>query len=189
MILWITGLSAAGKTSIGREVFKLWRALEPNTVFIDGDEIRHLFKQDKSSKDYSVRSRRISSERMVSLCEWLDRQNINAISCNIGMFSDIRKENRKKYKNYYEVYVDASMDTIRRRDSKNIYSSFDAGKTKNVVGLDIPFQNYQTQDITINNDGPHELIRELAKNILQNMLENSSKLDLLNNIKNDKAHL
>ena len=40
MIIWITGLSAAGKTTIGREVYHLWRSDEPNTVFIDGDENR-----------------------------------------------------------------------------------------------------------------------------------------------------
>ena len=92
MILWITGLSAAGKTTLGREIYRLWRAIELNTVFLDGDEMRHFFNQESTPKDYSIIGRRISSQRMVSLCEWLDLQDMNAISCNIGMFADIRKK-------------------------------------------------------------------------------------------------
>lgn len=69
IILSITGLSAAGKTTLGHEVWKQWRAIEPNTVLLDGDEIRPFFKQDDTPQDYSLVVRRASSQRIVSLCE------------------------------------------------------------------------------------------------------------------------
>lgn len=179
MILWITGLSAAGKTTLGHEIWKQWRAIEPNTVLLDGDEIRLFFKQDNTPQDYSLVGRRASSQRMVSLCEWLDRQEMNAISCNIGMFSDIRQKNRSLYKNYFEIFLEVSLKTLRSRDPKNIYKNFDAGETKNVVGLDIPFENSQTQDMTIQNDNPKYCIETLAHDILAKIFKYDNNLESL----------
>lgn len=178
MIIWITGLSAAGKTTIGREVARLWKGIEPNTVFIDGDEIRQLFKQEGSEKDYSVNARRISSERMVALCEWLDRQGINAVSCNIAMFADIRRRNRKVYGDYFEVFLDVSLHTLKHRDPKGLYAQFDKGEMRNVVGLDIPFETEQTHDIALNNDGNGVDINVVARHILKGAFKSAGKKSL-----------
>ena len=108
---------------------------------------------------------------MVSLCEWLDLQDMNAISCNLGMFADIRKKNRLLYKDYYELYLDVSLEELKTRDPKGIYRSYDAGETKNVVGLDIPFEHDKTQDMTIKNDKPPDCTGRLARKILSNVFK------------------
>ena len=85
MIIWVIGMSGAGKTAIGRELFKIRKRENPATVFIDGDEIRDVFKNDRHAGDYSVEGRGKNAERIRALCEWLDRQDIDVVCCILSI--------------------------------------------------------------------------------------------------------
>ena len=59
MVIWITGLANAGKTTIGQHVFEIWRQIHPNTVLVDGDDVRRLFGLENGEKLYSVEVLRV----------------------------------------------------------------------------------------------------------------------------------
>jgi len=171
MVIWLIGLSGAGKTTIGKSVYREWKNREPNTVLVDGDEIREIFSQDNSGSDYSIEGRRKNAERIKQLCAWLDRQGINVV-CNILLlFGDVSKWNRENLSGYLEVYVSTPLDVVKARDSKGLYSAAEKGKMKNVVGVDIPFPTPTSPDIIIDNSDSRIRHHDMAVQILSRARE------------------
>jgi adenylylsulfate kinase-like enzyme len=151
MVIWLIGLSGAGKTTIGKCVYREWKKHEPNTVLIDGDEIREIFSRNEIDSDYSLDARRNNAERIKQLCAWLDRQGINVV-CNILLlFADVSEWNRENLSGYLEVYVSTPLEVVKWRDSKGLYSAAERGEMKNVVGVDIPFSPPAAPDLTLDN--------------------------------------
>lgn len=166
MVIWLVGLSGAGKTTIGREMYKLWKPLAPNTVMVDGDEVRRIFQQDKQPSDFSLESRRRNALRIVEICSWLDKQQINVICCILCLFDDVMLANHDKFSKYYQVYIDASIDVLKHRDPKGIYERAGRGDEKNVVGLDMEFHPPSMSDIIISTDQGAPGPKILASKIL-----------------------
>lgn len=153
MVIWLVGMSGAGKTTIGREVYALIKPAMHNTVFVDGDEVREIFRHDGEDA-YTVEGRRQNSERISALCRWLDHQGINVVCSMLSIFEDHRQANRAAYSRYFEVYVEASMEDLMTRDYKHLYRNAKAGRVPNVVGVDIPFIPPATPDLVIRNGNP-----------------------------------
>ncbi|MBI5544238.1 MAG: adenylyl-sulfate kinase [Deltaproteobacteria bacterium] len=166
MVIWLVGLSGAGKTTIGREVYARWKAKAPNTVFIDGDEIRGIFRHEGEGA-YTIAGRRVNSERISALCRWLDRQGINVVCSMLSIFEDHRAENRKSFSRYFEVYLDVSLEDLFARDSKGLYRDAREGRRPNVVGIDIPFSAPASPDLVLSNGNPPLDILQAATEILQ----------------------
>ena len=108
-VYWITGLSGAGKTTIGRIFYERLKRIYPNTVFLDGDALRKVFGDDLG---YSKEDRRKCAMRYSKLCAMLQEQEINVVCCTISMFDCVRAWNRENIRNYREIYVKVSMDTL-----------------------------------------------------------------------------
>jgi len=171
MVIWLIGLSGAGKTTIGKCVYREWKKHEPNTVLVDGDEIREIFSRNNSDSDYSLDGRRKNAERIKQLCAWLDRQGINVV-CNILLlFGDVSDWNRENLSGYLEVYVSTPLDVVKERDSKGLYSAAEKGEMKNVVGVDIPFPPPASPDITIDNSESRLRHDDIAVQILSRVKE------------------
>jgi adenylylsulfate kinase-like enzyme len=169
MIVWLVGLSGSGKTTLGNALFQQWREIESNTVMLDGDIIRKIFSHDKPTDSYDIAARRVNAERIVSLCELLDKQNINVVCCILSIFPEMRAENRERFRSYYEIFMDASLETVMQRDVKGIYAAASRGEMKNVVGIDIHFEKPATADLIINSSSNTTDIQALAKEILVNI--------------------
>ena len=151
MVIWLIGLSGVGKTTIGRHLHEMWKAEASNTVFVDGDEIRALFKDNAGPESYTIEGRRANAERITELCAWLDRQDINVVCCILSLFPDMRTKNHQLFSNYFEGYIRVPMDVLVQRDPKGLYADAQAGKIKNVVGVDIEFSPPESPDIVIDN--------------------------------------
>lgn len=149
-VYWITGLSGAGKTTIGRILFDKLRASRPNTVFLDGDELREVFG---GAFGYTEAERRRCAMSYSKLCSMLSRQGVNVVICTISMFDEVRAWNRDNIPGYIEVYVRVSMDVLRERDSKNIYSAASSGALDDVYGVSLRYEEPKSPDIIIENDG------------------------------------
>lgn len=174
MVIWLIGLSGAGKTTIGRCVYHEWKKRESNTVLIDGDEIREIFKQNQNQADYSLEGRRQNAERIKQLCAWLDRQGINVV-CNILLlFNDVSDWNREHLSSYFEVYVATPLDVVKARDSKGLYAAALSGEMKNIVGIDIPFSPPASPDAVIDNSDECHDFHEFAVQILSRALEHAA---------------
>ena len=165
MIIWMIGLSASGKTTLGREVVRQWKLSEPNTVLVDGDEMRRIFGADGAPSDYSVDGRRRNAERIVGICEWLDDQAINAVCCIVSIFHDMQLENRQRFGRYFEVFVDTPLAVARQRDRKGVYEQ--TRHRSPVVGVDIPFLPPPKADLRIDNSPEGGDIPGMARLILE----------------------
>ena len=79
-VYWITGLSGAGKTTIGKIFFNKLKKNDPATVFLDGDTLRQVFGDDLG---YSETDRRKCAMRYSRLCKFLSEQGITIVICTI----------------------------------------------------------------------------------------------------------
>ncbi len=149
-VYWITGLSGAGKTTIGKLLYEKIRAKHPNTVFLDGDILRKVFGDDLG---YSKEDRRKCAMRYSRLCAMLQEQNMNVICCTISMFDSVREWNREHIHSYKEIYVKVSMDTLQKRNQKGLYSGITEERQKEVVGIHMDIEEPRCPDLILENDG------------------------------------
>lgn len=165
-VYWITGLSGAGKTTIGKIFYEKLKAEYPNTVFLDGDIMRKVFGDDLG---YTREERIKCAMRYSRLCAMLQEQGLNAICCTISMFDCVRDWNRENIKEYKEVYVRVSMDTLRKRDQKGLYSGTTTEKEKDVAGVHVTIEEPKQPDLILQNDGeetPEEMAEEMRRRLL-----------------------
>ena len=90
-VYWLTGLSGAGKTTIGRILYKRLCEKRDGVVFLDGDDLRAVFGNDLG---YTAQDRKKSAMRNARLCGLLAGQGLVVVCCTISMFHDVRAYNR-----------------------------------------------------------------------------------------------
>jgi adenylylsulfate kinase-like enzyme len=149
MVIWIIGLSGTGKTTLANLVVERIRGLNGKVVLLDGDLIRTLFGNDV---DHTIEGRRRNAERLSVLSKFLADQGIHVVAAVLSIFPEWRHWNRENIPDYSEVYIKASMQTLLRRDIKNLYAQAINGEIPNVVGVDIPFPEPESPDLVIEND-------------------------------------
>lgn len=148
MVIWMMGLSRAGKSTLSNLLYNELKQEVSNLVLLDGDVIRILFGSDV---DHSIEGRRVNAERISKLCKFLSDQNINVIAAVLSIFPEWQAWNRKNIKAYQEIYIKASMESLEKGDTNNLYSQAKKGLIKNVVGYDIPFPEPKRPDLIIEN--------------------------------------
>jgi adenylylsulfate kinase len=166
LIIWLTGLSASGKTSIGTELVRLWKAETPNVVFMDGDEVRRVLEWKDGTDDYTRDVRHRIAWRYSDMCAWLDSQDINVVCSGICFFDDVRKRNRETFSSYFEAYIDVPMEILRKRDNKNLYARAFKGEIKNVVGVDLMLEPPTAPDMVIDNSEDGADLAAIAADVL-----------------------
>ena len=162
-IYWLTGLSGAGKTTIGRLWYEKLKTEGENVVFLDGDELRQVFGDDLG---YTEADRRKSAMRNARLCALLGKQGFTVVCCTISMFDSVRAWNRENIPGYFEVYIKVTEETLRRRDQKGLYST----ARQDVAGLHVKVEEPKRPHMILVNDGamtPEEQI-----SVLQSAIKN-----------------
>ncbi len=149
MVIWFIGLSGSGKTKFSLDLYNLIKPHIPNLVRIDGDLIREMHKNDT---DHSIAGREKNAYRISHLTKFLSDQNIHIIAAVLSNFHYWQKWNRNNINDYYEIFLKSSMDTLYKRDNKNLYKPALSGKLKNVVGIDIPFNEPKNPNAIIKNE-------------------------------------
>jgi len=148
-LVWITGLSGSGKTTIGKKVFNKFKKKYSNTIFLDGDIFRNIFGGDLK---YSIKERLENARRIHRLCKFLVLQDINVVCATISLFKEIHTMNRKEFKNYYEIFIECDMMELKKRNQKNLYSKSKKLKNRaNVVGIDLPYDKPKNANLIIDN--------------------------------------
>lgn len=162
-VYWITGLSGAGKTTIGKILYEKMKKDYPNTVFLDGDTMRKVFGDDLG---YTREERIKCAMRYSRLCAMLQEQDMNVICCTISMFDCVREWNRENIKNYKEIYIKVSMETLLKRDQKGLYSGTSIEKENVVAGVHVEVEEPKYPDLVLENDGertPEEQVRKILQ--------------------------
>ena len=138
IVVWLTGLSGSGKTTIARTVEDALKSMNRCVVVLDGDEIR---KHISSDLGFSKRDRELNVERVAHLSHIISRSGIITIVALISPFRTSRDYARKLMGgDFVEVWVKCSMETCKKRDPKGLYAKVIAGEITNFTGID---QNYE----------------------------------------------
>jgi glutamine kinase len=149
-VYWITGLSGAGKTTVGKELWRRLRAVGRAAVLLDGDIVREVIAEDLG---HTTASRRKSAMRNARLCRLLCGQGIDVICPTISLFHEVHRWNRANIPGYCEIYLRVPMEELRRRDPKGIYAAAHRGELRDVVGLDLPAELPESPDLVLDNFG------------------------------------
>lgn len=147
MIIWLIGISGAGKTTLGRRLELFYKEKGFQTYLLDGDEVRELFENDLG---YSDADREANIKRIILGAYLLDRNDIIGIICNISPFQHLRKLARSKIAGYNEIYLDKDIRVSMQNDVKGIYKE-NIGKTE-IVGLGQRFDEPTECDLRIKVD-------------------------------------
>lgn len=134
MVIWLTGLSGSGKTSISRCLLPYLRMKYGSIIHLDGDIIREIFGNDLA---YDVASRATQIKRIQTFAKFISSQNIPVLVSALYSSPELLAWNRENFINYLEVYVKAPLDVLRKRDTKGLYSKVSGQFQQNVVGVDI----------------------------------------------------
>ncbi len=144
ILIWITGYSGSGKTTIAKKIHKRITKELGKTLLISGDDLRKIFELNKFTK----KDRIANGIKFSKLCENITNQKINIIFAVVGLFKKIRNRNRRKIENYIEVYIKSDIKKIIRIGKKKIYNKH----TKNIVGKDINAELPKKPEIIIENN-------------------------------------
>ena len=167
-VIWVTGLSGSGKTTLSEEIVRQLRDKRRDVIGLDGDELRKVLSigANNNSQSYDRNTRLKLSMRYAQLSKTLSSQGFIVVIATISIFREIYDWNRKNLPGYFEVYLNVPMDELRRRNSKGIYSRFDAGELHNVAGLDLDIDAPKTPHLELLFESSHSMT-ELARQVIQ----------------------
>ena len=167
VMLWFTGLSGAGKSTVANLVEKRLAAMGKHTYTLDGDNVRHGLNNDLGFTDAD----RVENIRRVGEVSklMLDAGLIVLVSF-ISPFRAERRIVRQMVEDgeFWEVFVDVPLDVAERRDVKGLYKKARAGEIKNFTGIDSPYEAPTDPEIHIDAD---KLTSEEAAELIISRLE------------------
>jgi len=134
-VYWITGLSGAGKTTLGKSLFNKIQESQFPVVMLDGDDMRIILGVESSSL-YSREERLLLAEKYSRLTKYLSEQGVNVVVATISMFKEIYDWNRKNIDKYVEIFLDVPIEELKKRDVKGIYGGQNSD-TNQVAGISV----------------------------------------------------
>jgi adenylylsulfate kinase len=144
-VIWLTGLSGSGKTTIANDLAEKLKRKSIFPVLLDGDEIRHALKQHGFDED----SRKKHNLNVGYLSSLLEKQGHVVVVSLISPYDDIRNEIRKMCKNFVEIYIATNLQACISRDPKELYKKAMAGEIKDFTGISAPYFPPLFPEITI----------------------------------------
>jgi len=157
-ILWFTGLSGAGKSTVANWVEKKLYAAGRHTVTLDGDNVRHGLNRDLGFTDAD---RVENIRRVAETAKLMTDAGLIVLVSFISPFRSEREMARSLVADgeFVEVFVDTPLKVAEMRDPKGLYAKARAGKLKNFTGIDSPYEPPEAAEIVLDTTaaGPEEL--------------------------------
>lgn len=147
-VLWLTGLSGAGKSTISVELEKRLHPLGIRTYRLDGDNIRQGLNKNLG---FSPEDRAENIRRIGEVSKLMVDAGIFTLSAFISPYREDRDNVRALVENeeFIEVFVKASVATCENRDPKGLYKKARAGEIKDFTGIDAPYEEPIAPEITV----------------------------------------
>jgi adenylylsulfate kinase len=146
-VVWIEGLSGAGKTTLSREVATRLRAMGWKTEILDGDEVRHKFSPELG---FNRGDREFHARRVSYVAQLLARNGVAVLVAMITPYETSRQAARSEVPNRFtEVWLKCPLETCRQRDPKGIYRLTEEGRVKKMTGVDDPFEEPLNPDLIV----------------------------------------
>ena len=137
MVVWFTGLSSAGKTTIAEGVEQHLRRRGMHVQVLDGDQMRRNLCRDLG---FSEEDRIENIRRLGVVASLLERNGITVLVAAISPFRQAREQVRKLCGAFIEVYVNAPLSVCEQRDPKGLYAKARRGEVMSVSGIDSPYE-------------------------------------------------
>ena len=166
-VLWMTGLSGSGKSTIANAVEKKLARMNRHTFLLDGDNVRHGLNKDLGFTDAD----RIENVRRVGeVAKLMTDAGLIVITAFISPFRSERDmvRNMMQPGEFIEVFVDTPLSVAEQRDVKGLYAKARAGDLKNFTGIDSPYEAPEVPEIRI--DTTKMSIDEAANHIIATLL-------------------
>ncbi|WP_395637249.1 sulfate adenylyltransferase subunit CysN [Sphingorhabdus sp.] len=148
-ILWFTGLSGSGKSTIANEVEKALHMMNRHTFLLDGDNVRHGLNKDLG---FTETDRIENIRRVGEVAKLMADAGLIVLTAFISPFRAERDMVRAMLPEgeFIEIFVDTPMEVAEARDVKGLYKKARAGQLKNFTGIDSPYEPPEHPDIRVN---------------------------------------
>jgi bifunctional enzyme CysN/CysC len=159
-VLWFTGLSGAGKSTIANLVEKRLHALGRHSMILDGDNVRHGLNRDLG---FSEADRVENIRRVAEVSKLFVEAGMIVLVSFISPYRNERMLARDSVEpgEFLEIFVDTPVDECRRRDPKGLYQRADAGQIRNFTGVDAPYEAPENPEIRLRTlEGSPEVLAE-----------------------------
>ncbi|MEA2056632.1 MAG: adenylyl-sulfate kinase [Patescibacteria group bacterium] len=155
-VLWFTGLSQSGKTTIADKVYKILEERGVKIERLDGDVVRESLTKDlgftKEDRDKNI-------TRVGFVSKLLSKNGVGVIASFISPYEERRQHLRDTVENFIEVYVSTPIEVCEERDGKGLYKKARAGEIKNFTGISDPYEEPENPEILLK---PHKDPVELS---------------------------
>ncbi|MEP0392937.1 MAG: sulfate adenylyltransferase subunit CysN [Erythrobacter sp.] len=166
-ILWFTGLSGSGKSTIANEVEKQLSLMNRHTFLLDGDNVRHGLNKDLG---FTETDRIENIRRIGEVAKLMADAGLIVLTAFISPFRAERQMVREMLPEgeFIEIFVDTPLDVAEARDVKGLYKKARSGELKNFTGIDSPYEAPETPEIRVNTVDMS--VEEAAQHIIAQIL-------------------
>ena len=169
-IMWFTGLSAAGKSTLANALNKEFHDMHIHGYVLDGDNIRHGLNKDLG---FSPEDRKENIRRIGEVAKLFVDGGMVALTAFISPYREDRQQVRELVKEdeFIEVFVKCDLTVCEERDPKGIYKKAREGKIKQFTGISAPYEEPEKAEIII--DTVKYTVEESIRQIIDYLNENS----------------
>ena len=165
-VLWFTGLSGSGKSTIAKKLEQELFQLGVHTMFLDGDNLRHGLNGDLG---FSSAARQENIRRAGEVAKLAFAHGHVVLSCFISPFTADRRFARGLVPDgrFIEVYVKCDLEVVKRRDTKGLYAKALAGEIDNFTGISSPYEEPTNAEIVVETDlqSPDEIVAHILEQL------------------------
>ena len=168
VVLWFTGLSGSGKSTIANEVAYKLHQMEKLSYILDGDNIRHGLNKDLG---FSPEDREENIRRISEVANLFADAGLIAITAFISPYRKDRNFCRSLLGKgrFIEIFCKASLETCEKRDPKGLYKKARAGIIKDFTGINAPYEEPENPELIINTD--NETVEESTDKVIKKLQE------------------
>ncbi|GGE54783.1 adenylyl-sulfate kinase [Pullulanibacillus camelliae] len=150
-ILWFTGLSGAGKSTVSVEVEKKLHQMGIRTYVLDGDNIRHGLNKNLG---FTPEDRKENIRRIGEVSKLFVDAGVFTLTAFISPYQEDRDMVREmvEQNEFIEIYVQCDIEECEKRDPKGLYAKARKGEIKNFTGIDAPYEAPDHPELIIEND-------------------------------------
>lgn len=145
VVIWFTGLSGSGKTTISKVVEDRLRDRKLKVQHLDGDSIRAIFPGTGFSKE----ERDAHIRRVGLLCSMLERNGVIVVASFVSPYRETRDFVRNMCHNFIEVYISTPLEVCEQRDVKGLYAKARRGEIKNFTGISDPYEEPKNPELSL----------------------------------------
>jgi adenylylsulfate kinase len=168
VVLWFTGLSGSGKSTVCHEVEERLYQQGCRTFVMDGDNVRHGLCGDLG---FSDEDRKENIRRIGEVSKLFIEAGTIVLTAFISPFREEREKVRglMPHGDFQEIYVDCPIEVCESRDVKGLYKRARSGEVKEFTGISSPYEPPEKPELTVNTD--QQMLEESVESVIQLLIE------------------